>query len=49
MAGKLIGSKEISYALDIQGIDKEFDKKKVNDIKQAQEEKFSDVIIDTRV
>jgi radical SAM superfamily enzyme YgiQ (UPF0313 family) len=49
LAGKLRGTKEVSYALDIQGIDQEFDKKKVDGIKKAQEEKFSDVIIDTRV
>ena len=40
LAGKLRGNKEVSYPLDIQGIDKEF---------KAKEENFSDVVIDTRV
>ena len=42
LAGKLRG-KDVSYPLDIQGIDKEFNKK------VKKQEQFSDIIIDTRV
>ena len=42
LAGKLRG-KDVSYPLDIQGIDKEFNKK------VKKQEQFSDIIIDSRV